>query len=351
MTVMNLTKSLKPQGVDKDTWYPGIVADNDDPEKLGRLRIKVDGIQDDVEDEMLPWAIPNFNHVDGATPKESSDSNSDTGSNESGSSGSSSSSSKAAAIRSQQTNNSEMRSGGFSSAAGVSSEGASNASSAVTGGTTEKQKTSGTFMVPKIGTKVSVKFQDGDLYHPMWSGYTIDETTLLKEIEENYPDRAVLKFQNGSYIVVDTKTNEIFLNAPGDFHLTVLGNMNQVVVGDSQEIVSNAKSDIPSYLAATTSLADYDPSPKNGVKFKGLGKKGGSKHLTVKGDYTMEIQGDRIVRVYGSDTLEVKGNRNITVMGNETTKIGGTWIVSVRASGTLTVRGALVVTGATIDLN
>ena len=44
--------------------YVGIVVDNNDPEKLGRCRIRVYSVfGGDIPDDMLPWAIPEFNFV------------------------------------------------------------------------------------------------------------------------------------------------------------------------------------------------------------------------------------------------------------------------------------------------
>jgi hypothetical protein len=41
----------------------GPVVDNDDPEKLGRCRIKVFSLFDDIPDESVPWAFPVTNSV------------------------------------------------------------------------------------------------------------------------------------------------------------------------------------------------------------------------------------------------------------------------------------------------
>ena len=43
------------------TTYSGKVVDNDDPEKIGRCKIRVFGIYgDDIVDDDLPWALPDF---------------------------------------------------------------------------------------------------------------------------------------------------------------------------------------------------------------------------------------------------------------------------------------------------
>lgn len=64
-----LNKSLK-SFVDKQTrrkdlfFHTGKVVDNNDPEKLGRVRIRVFGVyEDQIPNEDIPWAIPDFNFI------------------------------------------------------------------------------------------------------------------------------------------------------------------------------------------------------------------------------------------------------------------------------------------------
>lgn len=46
-----------------DRPYIGIVEDNDDPERLGRCRIRVYNVFDGIPVEDLPWAVPDFGFV------------------------------------------------------------------------------------------------------------------------------------------------------------------------------------------------------------------------------------------------------------------------------------------------
>jgi len=41
---------------DRTRWFVGVVVDLDDPLKLGRVKVKVSGIYDEIKDEDLPWA-------------------------------------------------------------------------------------------------------------------------------------------------------------------------------------------------------------------------------------------------------------------------------------------------------
>jgi len=45
-------------------FYTGRIVDNNDPDKLGRCKIRVFGVfEDTIPDEDLPWAIPDFNFI------------------------------------------------------------------------------------------------------------------------------------------------------------------------------------------------------------------------------------------------------------------------------------------------
>lgn len=45
-----------------DRWE-GVVIDNEDPDKLGRIRIKILNLYDDIPKEHLPWAIPDIQYL------------------------------------------------------------------------------------------------------------------------------------------------------------------------------------------------------------------------------------------------------------------------------------------------
>ena len=41
---------------DQTRWFVGKVVDNNDPKKLGRVKVNVYGVYDDIAPEDLPWA-------------------------------------------------------------------------------------------------------------------------------------------------------------------------------------------------------------------------------------------------------------------------------------------------------
>lgn len=250
---INATKYLQKQGLDPKMVYEAKVTNNYDQRKLCRIQARIDGVFDGIPDADLPWAIPEFSHPDGA-----------------------------------------YNPGG------------------------NARDRSGMAWVPKKDHKVGLKFPTGDPHRPVWTSYTVDEQVALPEHQDvNYPDRAVFKFSNGCYMIIDTRTNEIFLNNPGDIDITVLGDVNQYIVGNQQLTVTDTKSQIAPYLlnAPETVLNRLSQKPAKRIPFQGLLSKSyaGNQHTFIKGDQTTHIRGNRMTVVEGTDTLRVHRSRFETI--------------------------------------
>lgn len=252
---INATKYLSRQGLDSNMMYRATVVKNDDPRFLGRIKARIEGVFDGIPDNDLPWAIPLYSHCDGS------------------------------------------KAGGW------------NSNTAESG--------SGTFHVPKVNHVISIRFPNADPHKPIWLPYTLDEKGILGETKVNYPDRAVFRFSNGTYMIIDTRTNEVFLNNPGDVNLTVLGDVNEYVIGNKQQIIHSDKGQIPGYLTGMPGsiLGALSPRPTKKIPFKGLlGDSGkGNLHTHVKGNLTTLVEGNRMTVIKGNDVLQVKQNRFETI--------------------------------------
>ena len=252
MNTLNLTKMLTRQGLDPSKSYHAKVVDNNDPRKIGRIRARIAGVHEGLKDDELPWAVPKFEHCHGAF-----------------------------------------------------NDGATNV------------KRCGNFYVPRKGSKVVLQFpQKGDPHHAVYSGYTVDDMTMMPEAKTNYPDRAVVRFDNGMFIIVDTKTNELFINNPGDMHMTILGSVNQYIVGNQMVKVTDSMGDISPYLASAPDkiLDGLKPNPYGKIQFEGLlaKSKAGNQHTHIKGDQTLLIEGNRQTVILGHDVqLTTKSSSNI----------------------------------------
>lgn len=163
---------------------------------------------------------------------------------------------------------------------------------------------SGTQYVPKIGTKVILRFQDGDATSPMWEGYPVDKTTILQEMAHNYPDRKVTRLQNKCLVVIDTKSNEVFIRHPGDTKIYIEGNLELHVHGNVTERID------------------------------------GNKKSFIEGDSTEVIKGDRKVYVGGSNDVAISGNSTTQTEGNYVQSTTGNSLRTTGGSGSISVGGS-----------
>ena len=85
--------------------------------------------------------------------------------------------------------------------------------------------TTGTVDVPLTGSKVCLMFQSAKLSHPKYSAYHTDETTVIEECLFNYPKRKVVRFKDGSILVVDVADNVVYFRAAGNVKAYVEGNV------------------------------------------------------------------------------------------------------------------------------
>lgn len=184
---------------------------------------------------------------------------------------------------------------------------------------TETEQSAGHVDIPPIGGKVGVRFPKGDVYKPELAPYPGDKKTALPEAEKNYPFRKVHRYPNGACVIVDTKTNELFVLNPGDMHIVTYGDYTRTVVGSDTEIITGSKGDVPSYLsnASDLRLSKLKAKSEGGHKFQGSGGSG-SKYIHVKGDYTLLIDGNRKVVVKGNDELNVQRSRTEDISGTHT---------------------------------
>lgn len=59
--MLNVTSDMKQgQGLNKDRTYVGVVVDNNDPERLCRVKVQIAQVFDGISTDLLPWALPSF---------------------------------------------------------------------------------------------------------------------------------------------------------------------------------------------------------------------------------------------------------------------------------------------------
>jgi hypothetical protein len=129
----------------------------------------------------------------------------------------------------------------------------------------------GRFEVPEIGAKVLVEFQNESVLHPMYKGYFIDDGTILQEAKPNYPDRSVTLWPSGSMIIIDKKTQDVFVRNEGDLHFYVTGDAYIKVDGNlTQHVGGNRYTSVAGndYLVVGGEMGCYSATMK--LKASGL---------------------------------------------------------------------------------
>ncbi len=93
----------------------------------------------------------------------------------------------------------------------------------------------GTFAVPKKGTKVLLQFQQGNPAFPRYVGYHVDVVTQMEEMKHHYPNRVVTRFSNKALMVLDTQDDVLYLRNPGNVKIYIDGNVEIEITGDVDE--------------------------------------------------------------------------------------------------------------------
>jgi len=247
---LDISKIIGRKGLVANTPYVATVVDNVDPEKLCRVRARVPHFFDHLPDDKLPWATPI----------------------------------------------------GLDHPMGLK------------GG--EDIDRTGRISVPFEGTKIALYFNhDGDPLLPTYdTRLPIDQLNQLPEALENYPNRLVTKLPNGYTHIIDTQTNEVFIQNPGDMNVTILGDANMQVIGNLQVNVSGSTGDIPAYIsnAPETVIGDLRSNPSRQIEFQGLyGGQSGNAHIKTSDNFTIEA--GKNIQFKAAQKIELKAGSKMNL--------------------------------------
>lgn len=166
-----------------------------------------------------------------------------------------------------------------------------------------------TVAVPKVGSKLLVSFQNGDVHFPVFEGYPHLESTVTPEaLATNYPNRRGYVDPSGNIFYVDgTEGSEvIYLKHKSGTELTILadGTVQVKAVKDINMEAPNIN------LKATTKITLDAPNA--------------------------EVTGDTLLDKKLTVTQDVTANANVAIAGNTT------------ATGNLDVTGTLKQAGVNV---
>lgn len=346
--IKNEITDLQPSSLDLNGFYMGVVEDNKDPLKLGRVKARIFGIHTSVKEETtkngistehLVWVMPVCSNFEGSVS-------------------------------------------GF-----------------------------GVWSVPLQGSHILIFFYRGDLLHPYYLGsipgipynesekkkgfndpdgiYPVktsikphqpngleesdfhrlskgnSENTIVETKNENletnvnttsgtwnepnsaynteYPSNKVIATKSGITIEIDDTPDNVRVHIyhPSNTYIEVDNGGNVVVKNnnDKYEIVGNDKYEL------TKNNKRENVGSNNDVVITGNETK------SIGGDETKTVTGDKINTVTGNETENITLNKTLTVNGNYSLNITGNCSMMVDSNLTITSNGALTITGNPLTLN
>lgn len=177
----------------------------------------------------------------------------------------------------------------------------------------------GVIGVPRIGSRIAVRFLDGDLHYGMYEADLVAESSALPpDLVVNYPNRYGLYSPIGDVFYTDLETGDVVLrrksgtslkiDVDGNVTLTTAGNLTEYVKGDLNRVVD------------------------------------GDLFEVVKGNASLTVHGSHTVSVDGSSTLAVTSDQSVLVSGSRTISCS-----SEARSGLLTSSDDIVSTGISLN--
>lgn len=256
-TASNLLDQVVRKGLNKDTPYEAIVVDDRDPEYRFRVQIRIPVFHDGIEDEFLPWALPEDNaHPRGLIGAELG---------------------KSISLR------------------GIPKRGS---------------------MV-----SVYFRHQGDPNLATYSHKVPVTADKVPEEFLANYPDRLGDIHPHGLMWLSDASTGEYVLCIPGDAHIVVYGDVNQTVIGNHQLRVAKSTDAVPQYLVDSFSQIFANLSANQGkrIPFMGLKDKNtGNLHFEVEGDFTAEAKG--AVKFKSGKEFEIESGSNMDLKANSRLK-------------------------------
>lgn len=212
--------------------HRGIIVDNNDPKKIGRVRCKIVGLFSSDEDSALPWCYPKLPLSMG------------TGSADSGS-----------------------------------------------------------YFSPELLSEVIVEFPEGDVYHPVYTGYTLTEKSKSPLPDEGYPNTAGFVFGE-MFLKFNKETNEVNFFHPSGFTF----NLN-----------SEGAANISLPSALTVSI-------------------GGECNLAITGNFSQVSSCNHTVNVAKNAVIQAEKDVQVISKKNSVSTVAGQNIIS-KASGSISESG------------
>ncbi|QQO90273.1 putative baseplate hub and lysozyme [Erwinia phage pEa_SNUABM_5] len=247
-----LNDNVSKKGIDRFMDYEGVVIDNNDPQRISQVKVRIKGLMDDVEDENLPWLRPHIRHLEG------------------------------------YLGGSQVNAFGMFS---VPVRGSRVTVNFPTGELYEGQYSG------------HARPTEAEQLPASLINYPHRIVIQLSTGTQMIIDRKTRE----TFLILSGDYNQTIF---GDVTQTIVGNQSLVVTGNKSDIPDYILND-PAMTAGKLKA-----SPAKRIKFLGKAKgDAGNQYLHVKGNQTVIVEGDRHVTVNGRDTLKVKRDIETTAGG------------------------------------
>jgi len=171
----------------------------------------------------------------------------------------------------------------------------------------------------------------------------LDSTPGAKRFQIYHPSNTYIECDNDGNIVFRNQANKYEITMEGRF-VHVLQDNCETVAGDERVKVIGTK-----YTEINEDEnRQVDQTRTTEVKVDDIENIGANKEKTVGGNETKDITGNKDETIGGNESKDVGGNREKTIGGNETVDVGGNKDETIGGVLNITVTGAVNLTSSSV---
>jgi uncharacterized protein involved in type VI secretion and phage assembly len=181
----------------------------------------------------------------------------------------------------------------------------------------------GSFIVPPVDAIVRIKFDNGDIYRPIYTTKVVDANNLPSDKNTNYPDMMVFfETDDGDKFTIDRSNGDTIYTHKNGHTITI-------------------KNDEFTLLTKNGNTLKIDESNDNiTIESKDT--------INIKSSGDMTVENTGAVIIDSKSTMDIKSTGTMTIQSSSTMDVKSTGVMSVVSQGSMTVQGtAVTITGPT----
>lgn len=210
------------------------------------------------------------------------------------------------------------------------------------------------FIVPRVGTKVNVRFAAGDIYSPVYESEDVKSNSVPEIFKENYPTRYGRIDEKGNYWLFDLTDDEYRIFVNGEMFLTVKENkLDDIKQSWTVKVGEDLKVTVRGDAARSVGISDSEiiGANKNSIVGNDVNEVvHHDKNSMIKNNHSLTIEGDTKIATKNFRVASLESTRLTAI---DPTTVGGTPIftkvqltpTAVVIEGDTTVDGNLIING------